>query len=255
MFITVRLFGSLKKYFSADELQINNIADINSLIIYLIKIKPKNSPEIDFNNMIIAINGTDSNTLQGKITKLNTNDIVSIIPIIHGGDINNRIQFKILGYFVELIEVDKKYKIDFLNLQKKFPNIILQGIKSNYVLNKRHAKKIINISLLAKKNSLLLAKKLEIDIIMRFSCTTQIIKAIKIVGVRKTKTFIVIVIGNKNSLNKVYYYLKQFVSPIPFLQNNHLFLIKKFNISKNEINMHSISQLEDLLVEKAAILF
>jgi len=77
--------GGAKKSFSSDNvtLEESNLT-INELIDHLIQIKPNNTIEFDTKNLLIAVNGIDSSALQGYDTKLNDNDVVSIIPIIHG---------------------------------------------------------------------------------------------------------------------------------------------------------------------------
>ena len=93
MLITVKLMGGAKKSFSTDSVTLKESSmTLNELIDHLIQIKPKNTLEFDTKNLLIAVNGIDSSALQGYDTKLNDNDVVSIIPIIHGGA-HFRIQF------------------------------------------------------------------------------------------------------------------------------------------------------------------
>ena len=256
--ITVKFLGGAKKSYSTDSIEIEqNDLTIKELLDYLIKNKPVNDYTLDVNNLLIAVNGVDSSAIQGLETKLKTDDIVSIIPIIHGGS-QNRIQFQISKSTVELFEIKipKKLKIDFLDdLRKKFPNLIIQAISSNYILSKSHVQKIISISQMARKNNNLLSKKIETDILLRFACTTQINEAIKRVGIKQEKSFILITIGSKTSINKLFLEIKLLQSKISFSKNNENFLKKKFNITKKQLDsIISKSPLEDLLVEKAAIL-
>ena len=256
--ITVKFLGGAKKSYSTDSIEIEqNDLTIQELLDYLIKNKPVNDYTLDVNNLLIAVNGVDSSAIQGLETKLKTDDIVSIIPIIHGGS-PNRIQFQISKSTVELFEIKipKKLKIDFLDdLRKKFPNLIIQAISSNYILSKSHAQKIISISQMARKNKNLLSKKIETDILLRGAGTTQINEAIKRVGINQEKSFILITIGNKTSINKLFLEIKLLQSKISFSKNHENFLKKKFNITKKQLDsIMSKSPLEDLLVEKAAIL-
>ncbi len=147
--------------------------------------------------------------------------------------------------------------VDFLdNLRNKFPNLILQGIETRFVLSKSHAKKIIQISLKAKKNQAMLSKKLETDILMRFACTTQISKAIKTVGIKTRKNFLIMALGNKSYLNELHSELIPHLNSKIISTNNSAFIKKQFKISKKQIDsVASSSPLEDILTEKAAILF
>ena len=257
MIVQVKLFGTFTKLFCSEHLTINNIDNVKSLLEYLKNISVDAS-KLDFDNAIIAINDVDSSMLHGQYTKLNNHDVISIIPIIHGGnyDGGDRIQFKIEKQLVELMEVNQKPSFTLDDLRKKFLDVAIQVINSKYILNKHHARKIISISLFAQKHNLMLAKELTADIIMRFAYTTQISKAIQIAGMQNDKTFVVISIGNRISLDLLHNYLCPFINENPFLDDRRIFLINKFNISEVEINnAHSKFQLEDLLVEKAAILF
>lgn len=258
MLITVKFLGGAKKSFLTDSISLeNDTFTIQELLDYLLKQKPPKTPELDVNNILIAVNGVDSSAIQGKSTKLQANDIVSIIPVIHGG--SPRIQFRLGRIHVELLEVKNNDGLEneFLdNLRKKFPKLTLQAISINYILNKSHAKKILNISFNSKKNHNMLAKKIETDILMRFACTTQISEAIKKVGIKPKKNFIIIAMGTQNNLENFHHVLKPILNLKPFSTNHDSFLKKEFHISNKQINcVQSKSPLEDILAEKAAILF
>ena len=84
--ITVKFLGGAKKSFSIDQLEINKSdISINELLEILLSIKPKNTLNLDIDNILIAINGIDSSAIEGKMTIVKNGDIVSIIPVIHGG--------------------------------------------------------------------------------------------------------------------------------------------------------------------------
>jgi len=256
--ITVKFLGGAKKSYSTDSIAIEqNDLTLQELLDYLIKNKPVNDYTLDVNNLLIAVNGVDSSAIQGKETKLKTGDVVSIIPIIHGGA-SNRIQFKISNSTVELFDIKtaKNLKIDFLDkVRKKFPNLIIQAISSNYILSKSHAQKIISISQMARKNNNLLSKKIETDILLRFGGTTQINEAIKRVGIKQESSFILITIGSKTSINRLFLEIKPLLNTVPFSKNKENFLKKEFNITNKQLDsLMSKSPLEDLLAEKAAIL-
>jgi len=256
--ITVKFLGGAKKSYSTDSIEIEqNVLTLQELLDYLIKNKPVNEYTLDVKNLLIAVNGVDSSAIQGQDTKLKTGDVVSIIPIIHGGA-SNRIQFKISNSTVELFDIktSKNLKMDFLDkVRKKFPNLIIQAISSNYILSKSHAQKIISISQMARKNNNLLSKKIETDILLRFAGITQINEAIKRVGINYESSFILITVGNKTSINRLYLEIKPLLSKVSFSKNNENFLKKKFNITNKQLDsIMSKSPLEDLLAEKAAIL-
>jgi len=84
--ITVKLVGGAKKSFSTEQLHIDKSdISIQELLDLLLELKPAGTPDLDTKNILIAINGTDSSAMEGKLTKIKNNDLVSIIPVIHGG--------------------------------------------------------------------------------------------------------------------------------------------------------------------------
>ena len=255
--ITINFTGGAKKWFNLENLSIDKQdLNIQQLLKHLIDIKPKDTVDFDDSNLLIAVNGIDSSALNGFETKLKPNDIVNIIPVIHGGS-EERIKFKIFNQNIELFEFKKTSNTadDFLaSLRAEFPNLIIQAISSKFILNKEHVKKILSLSILAKKHNTLLSKKLEVDILLRFAGTTQISVAINHLGITRNQKFLLIVIGEKLFLNKLYKNIfPHLVSP--FSNNNSFILKNYFNISKKSLDaIDSKTQLEDFLVEKASIL-
>ena len=255
--ITIKFVGGAKKSFLTEQLQIDksNIS-IKELIDLLLELKPIDTPDLDIENILIAINGIDSSAMDGKSTEIKNNDLVSIIPVIHGGS-SKKLTFQILKKQIQIIEIigQKTINVKFLdNLRKKYPKIQLQAVSSNFVLNNYHLKKIISLSLESEKNNILLSNKLETDILMRFASTNQISDAIIHVGIKPKTNFILIAVGNKKLLNLLYQELLP-LSATLFSKNNDLFLKKYFKITKKQLDsVYSNNPLEDILVEKAAIL-
>ncbi|MCH7966452.1 MAG: MoaD/ThiS family protein [Thaumarchaeota archaeon] len=256
--ITVKLVGGAKKSFLTEQLHIDKSdISIQELLDLLLELKPLDTPDLDIENILIAINGTDSSAMEGKSTKIKNNDLVSIIPVIHGGS-HKKITFQVLKQQIQVIEITSQKTIDVKlldNLRKKYPKIHLQAISSNFILNNYHLKKVLSISLESNNNNILLSNKLETDILMRFALTKQISVAIKNAGIKPKTNFILIAIGNKKILNLLYKELFP-LSINLFSKNNDLFLKKYFKITKKQLNsVYSKNPLEDILVEKAAILF
>ena len=256
--ITVKFLGSAKKSFLTDQLQIEKSdISIEKLLELLSALKPVDTPELDAENILIAVNGSDSSSMDGKMTQIKDNDLVSIIPIIHGGT-SKQLTFQIQKKQIQILEIKGKKTIDvsFLdNLRKKYPKLHLQAISSNFILNDYHLKKILSISLESQKQNILLSNKIETDILMRFALTPQISNAIKTVGIKQKTNFILIAIGNKPSLNSLYVELAPLTIPL-FLKKHDTFIKNFFNISKIHLDsVYSKNKLEDILIEKAATLF
>ena len=256
--VTIKLIGGAKKLFSTDQLEfdIDDDISIEKLLELLLEKKPKNTPVLDTNNILIAVNGADSSAMEGKNTRIQNSDLISIIPVIHGGS-NKKIMIDIGKKLIQIVEIKGNNKIDvsFLDdLRKEFPKIKLQAISSNFVLNSYHLKKILSISINSEKENILLSNKLETDMLMRFAATKQIADAIITVGIKPKNNFILIAVGNKTILDKIYQKLTPLVIEI-FSKDNSSFLKKHFKITKKQLDsISSKNPLEDLLIEKGAIL-
>ncbi|MBA0908917.1 MAG: MoaD/ThiS family protein [Nitrosarchaeum sp.] len=256
--ILVKFVGGAKKSFISDQVQIDK-SDISlqDLIDLILQLKPENTPNLDVENILIAINGIDSSAIDGKSTIIKNNDLVSIIPIIHGGS-SKRLVFDISNKLIQAIEFkgEKDMDVKYIDvLRKQFPKVKLQAISSNFILNKSHLRKIISLSVNSDKNNTLLSNKFEIDILMRFAISSQISFAINSAGIKSKQNFILIALGSKKNLDKLYDELK-YQSVNVFEINNTLFIKKYFNITNKQLDtILSNDPLVDLLVEKAAILF
>ena len=255
--ITIKLIGGAKKSFNSDQLQIDKFdISVNELLQLLLKTKPENTSKFDVENILIAINGSDSSAMNGKNTIVHDGDIVSIIPVIHGGS-PKKLFFDIDNKQIQILEIHGQKTIDvkFIDdLRIKYPKIKFQAVSSKFILNFSHLKKILSLSINADKNNILLSNKIETDILMRFAVTLQISTAISSVGIKPSTNFILIAIGNKNSFTSLYSELSNSCINL-FLKNNDLFLKKHFNILKKHIDtVYSKTPLEDILVEKASIL-
>ena len=255
--VTIKFVGGAKKSFSNDSLEINadNIT-IEKLIELILELKPKDTPSLDTKNILVAVNGADSSAMEGKLTVIKNTDVISIIPIIHGGS-NKKIILNIEKKIVQIVEIkgSKKTDVTFLDdLRKEFPKLKLQAISSKFILNLYHLTKVLSISLLSEKENVLLSNKIETDILMRFAASRQISDAISSIGIKPEKNFVLIAIGRKTELNKLFKQLNPMSVEI-FTKDNSMFLKKHFKISKKQIDsVYSKKPLEDLLIEKAAVL-
>ncbi|WKT58074.1 MoaD/ThiS family protein [Candidatus Nitrosotenuis chungbukensis] len=84
--LSIKLLGGAKKSFGTDLLQVDlDDIPIKTLLEHLLSIKPKDTLTLDTKNILVAVNGVDSSALDGYDTVLHKNDVITIIPIIHGG--------------------------------------------------------------------------------------------------------------------------------------------------------------------------
>ncbi len=256
--ITVKLFGGAKRPFSSDKLEINKEAmTVASLLDYLQSLIAKNMPPLDVKNILIAVNGIDSSALNGYNTELKDKDVISIIPVVHGGN-PRRVNFRSGRSHIELVRLQKTSDdpVNFLEtLRSQYTDLVIQGIQSRYILSPNHAKKVVNISLVAKKTDMLLSNKIETDILMRFAITRQINDAINKVGLKKGQDSILVIIGKKSSVNKLLKQLGHLIEPFESLDNSN-FIKKEYSITKKQLDcIISKNPLEDLMLEKSAVLF
>lgn len=255
--ITIKLIGGAKKSFSTEQLELDedNIT-LEQLLEKLLDLQPQNTPTFDTNNILIAVNGADSSAMEGRKTRIDKNDVVSIIPIIHGGS-NKKIMITVKKKLIQILEIkgNEKINVSFLDdLRKEFPKIKLQGISSNFILNLNHLTKILTLSIISEKENILLSNKIETDILLRFAATKQISDAITLAGIKPKKNFILIAIGNKIILNNLYQKINPLTTEI-FSKDNSSFLKKHFQITKKHLDsVYSKNPLEDILIEKGAIL-
>ncbi|MDE1769458.1 MAG: MoaD/ThiS family protein [Thaumarchaeota archaeon] len=256
--LTVKLLGGAKKSFSSEKLEIpSDSMNVSALLEYLEKNTLENMPHLDPNNILVAINGIDSSALQGKNTSLKDGDVISIIPLVHGGA-SKRIQFSLMKNFVELVRLKKTQdSIKFIeSLREKYSDVTIQGVRDPFILNAEHAKKIISISLSAQKADTLLSNKIETDILMRFACTRQISEAISKAGVKKNADSILVMIGKKSDLDKIFSEIEDLLTNSVFSKDNSGLIKKEFGITEKQLEcIISKTPLEDLLAEKSAVLF
>lgn len=256
--ITVKLLGGAKRSFSSDKISIEkNSMTVSDLLVFLKDSVSQNMPAFDAKNILVAVNGVDSSALQGTETSLKDGDVVSIIPVVHGGG-KMSINFRISNYNVGLARL-KKTSTDPIklleDLRMRFPGVIIQGIRSQYVLNASHAKRVIEISLAASKSNTLLSNKLETDILMRFACTRQISEAINKIGLRENNASVLIMIGKKPLIKKLLAEISHMTESVLPFPNNANFIKGEFKITKKELGcVMSKEPLEDLIVERSAVL-
>jgi molybdopterin converting factor small subunit/tRNA threonylcarbamoyladenosine modification (KEOPS) complex Cgi121 subunit len=253
----VKFIGGAKKSFPADLKIEKSDISIQDLLNLLVQLKPSDTPALDVENLLIAVNGIDSSAIEGKMTKIKSNDIVSIIPIIHGGS-NHRSLFHISDKLIQVVEIQGQNNIDITyidNLRKQFPTLKLQAISSNFILSAYHLKKIIALSVYSNNSNVLLSNKFETDLLMRFAISSQISHAIVSVGIKPQQNFVIIALGNKKILDELYKNLSS-ISVKMFSKDHAQFLKQYFKISKKQLDsILSKNPLSDILIEKATILF
>ena len=254
--ITVKFVGGAKKAFGTDtlELEFDGIT-VDQLLHEILHIRPDTQIDFDSRNILIAINGADSSVLNGRETILKNRDIVTIIPVIHGGSEYFHFKHKSQNVRFYEIKTSKINGISFLDdLREKYCDLKIQAVSKSFILSYTHLQKIIELSLEYAKTDLLLSNKLETDILMRFALEEQISEAIKKAGIKNLNNFFLVVLGNIQNIKKFHRELDGLRTHISFVPSS--VLKKQFNITRNHINsVYAKTPLEDLLVERSATLF
>ncbi len=86
------------------------------------------------------------------------------------------------------------------SLRRKNPLLLVQGFSSETASNEFLVDMIAAQTLRAKETGNLLAKKPEIDLLLRLGGTTQIAAAIGRVGSRKGEPFLIVIAGDRSSV-------------------------------------------------------
>ncbi|RNJ78776.1 MAG: thiamine biosynthesis protein ThiS [Nitrosopumilus sp. H8] len=247
--ITIKPVGGAKKSLGTDEIRLESGVTITEMLDALAGMVPDRAPELDTDNVLVAVNGADSSAMNGRNTVLNDGDKVSIIPVIHGGSQNATLQ--ILQRHVLVTRVTDSSLDD---LRSRHPGARLQAVSERFILNRYHLERILHLSIRSHRNGSLLSKKIETDILMRFALTRQISAAIADAGARPGKCHVIIALGTKRQLELIRLELLPVSAPL-FCRDNSSFLRKHFGITKKHVNsVRSGRPLEDILAEKAAVL-
>jgi len=82
----------------------------------------------------------------------------------------------------------------------KYPNSIVQTLSVEAATNRFYIEMIAAQTLSANETPSLLARKPEVDLLLRFAGTTQISRAIRQMGARKGKEFILVIAGPSREL-------------------------------------------------------
>lgn len=261
MMITVEFVGGAKKSFGADTMRIERSEiTIAGLFEMLQDMRVGGSPALDPRNTLVAINGVDTSAADGMDSVAKSGDTVSVIPVIHGGARGReRLRFEIGGRHVEVLAVRPEGPpgAAFLDdLRGRHPKLGIQALSARFALNMSHAQRILALSVEADKRGILIANRIETDILMRFALTTQISAAIRTAGIKPSSqdAFLIISMGAPGALDSLHREMGPLLTE-PFTADNAGFLRKKFCITQKTLDSApSETPLEDVLAERAAVL-
>ncbi len=182
--ITIRLLGGAKKAVGKSAVNIDkSSASVSEILKFLeeISMEPR---LMEPNNLIIAINGVDSASQKGEETIAKNGDTVTIVTVVHGGGMDFNMDgthASIIG--VAYIATDPGKLVDTLRDNNR--NLPIQAVNSEAIYGIDHVTGIIRIVLEAEKRCIMLANKVETELLMRLTCSDQISEAIKRAGLIK----------------------------------------------------------------------
>lgn len=191
------MLGGARKSFPEGVVYLNcDGYTLAATISKLVDSKPADTPILDTQNVLLAINGADSSSLSGAETILHDGDVVSVIPVIHGG---LEVIRWTMGYF-EVISVCVPADVASPDvLRHQFPGVYIQSVDHNFVLDPEHLRRILEISVAAHDTYTMLTDRIETDILLRLALTTQISVAISQAGVA-SEPAIVIALGDDTTM-------------------------------------------------------
>ena len=178
--ITVKVLGGAKKSFPAGVMYLEcDGSTLSEAMEMLISLQPPDTPPLDINNTLLALNGADSSSLDGPRTILHDGDTISVIPVIHGG--TDALRLSIKGTSIMAMCVHG-HAIDIDTLRREFGGTWIQAVDARFVLSPDHLYRIMEITIAAQEAGILLSRRVETAMLLRLAQTTQISTAISDAG-------------------------------------------------------------------------
>ncbi|MFQ5940216.1 MAG: MoaD/ThiS family protein [Nitrososphaerales archaeon] len=83
--ITVKLLGGARKIVGKEEISIEMHSMKVSEIVRMLSSMSSDTKIFNPTNMLIVVNGVELSIIGGLDARVNNGDIVSIVPVVHGG--------------------------------------------------------------------------------------------------------------------------------------------------------------------------
>ena len=175
--------------------------------------------------------------------------IVSNIPL-----------YEIDSVFVAIISTDTLYVTDIgttmESFRKMFPEVMIQGINPKYIFGRGHIFEVIKIIIESNKRKIKIAKRLEMELLLRLICSNQVDKAINIGGIKNSGSACFILLSENKRLivDSIRYLRKIFVSQNNLLLNatreKMLYMCKRMKFKHSNFSNKEFLR---ILTEKAAL--
>ena len=175
--IRIRLLGGAKKAVGRPSLDLDREqASVSEVLTFLQGISQE--PRLlQAGNLIIAVNGVDSQALSGPDTVARKGDTVTIVTVVHGGmDDDNNYSVLVAG----VRNIDSKDAGKLLDrLRAENPGVLVQAADAAVVYGREHALGVLCIALEAMARRIMIANRPETEMLLRLACTDQIAEAMK----------------------------------------------------------------------------
>ena len=175
--------------------------------------------------------------------------IVSNIPL-----------YEIDSVFVAIISTDTLYVTDIgttiESFRKMFPEVMIQGINPKYIFGRGHIFEVIKIIIESDKRKIKIAKRLEMELLLRLICSNQVDKAINIAGIKNNGSACFILLSENKRLivDSIRYLRKMFVKQNTLLLNatreKMLYMCKRMKFKHSNFSNKEFLR---ILTEKAAL--
>jgi tRNA threonylcarbamoyladenosine modification (KEOPS) complex Cgi121 subunit/molybdopterin converting factor small subunit len=253
--ITIRLLGGARKALGGrSSMPFEKPHATVSDILNFLQENSSDAKLLNPANLIIAINGVDSGVLKGKLSEVRSGDTVTVVTVVHGGSVG-----LYQGKFVLVVGITKIRADDvgfFLDeLRKNNAGVHIQVVNAESVFGLEHVRRVLAIVLEAKKRGIMIANKVETELLLRLACTSQISEAVRWAGAKQGSAACIVAFSDDSGK------LESFLHSIGMsMQKGENVLLpnprKKTRLAKRLcINPKSVGdRLEDYLVEKAAVL-
>jgi tRNA threonylcarbamoyladenosine modification (KEOPS) complex Cgi121 subunit len=204
--------------------------------------------------LIIAINGADSSALSGKDPVAKSGDVVTIVTVVHGGSVQTAKKAVVVkGVAPMSSNRDPGQVID--EIREAHRRLSIQVMAADAVFGLEHVHRIAQMALESENRKIMLAKKVETDLLLRMACTRQISEAIARAGLKKAKSACIVALSGDHDASRDFekWLDTEFEVDDSVLEQTvkkKIRLSKMLGISANCANEYLL----DCLVERAAIL-
>jgi tRNA threonylcarbamoyladenosine modification (KEOPS) complex Cgi121 subunit len=174
--------------------------------------------------------------------------------------INSVPLYKIDAVYVAIISTDTFHVPDVGNImesfRKMFPDVMIQGINPKFIFGIDHIFEVIQIVLELNNRKIKIAKRLEMEVLLRLICSNQVDKAIDIGGIKNNCSGCFILLSENRRLmtDSIKYLRKMFAKQDLALLNatteKIAYICNKMGFS---ISNYSKAEFLKILTEKAAL--